>query len=156
MRDLFRPQFFEKKKQNSDPKLQKKKKKQRRRRGRREGKFNMANTIKHGAKNAALGGSSASECERHCQTVCRARWAQRPRQIGRSWCCMFRFRQQGSRPVSVWKQYFVPHVLNEKHRVFLTSPKKSRWPRHGKPRWASLHISPEHVRNLLEQVCRQM
>ena len=32
---------------------------------------------KNGAKNAAPRGSSASECERHCQTICRARWAQR-------------------------------------------------------------------------------
>ena len=40
-------------------------------------KFNMAHKVKNGAKNAAPGGPSASECERHCQTNCRARSAQR-------------------------------------------------------------------------------
>ena len=39
--------------------------------------FNMAYKVKNGAKNAAPSGSSASECERLCQTNCRARWAQR-------------------------------------------------------------------------------
>ena len=37
----------------------------------------MVHKVKNGAKNAAPGGSSASECERHCQTICRAPWAQR-------------------------------------------------------------------------------
>ena len=37
----------------------------------------MAYKVKNGAKNAAPGGSSASECERHCPTNCRAHWAQR-------------------------------------------------------------------------------
>ena len=37
----------------------------------------MAHKVKNGAKNAVPGVSSASECERHCQTNCRARWAHR-------------------------------------------------------------------------------
>ena len=81
------------------------------------GKFNLAYKVKHGATNAAPGVSSASESERHCQIVGLAGHNASPHWDGVG-VKMFRLRQQGSGPMSVSKQYFVPHVLNKKNQYF--------------------------------------
>ena len=85
------------------------------------------------------------------QTNCRARLAQRLAALDGVVVKCFAFDSKVP-DLCQFESHTSCLVCSEQEQVFWNSPNVRRWPKHGKPRWTSVHVSPERGLKLLEPV----